>query len=253
VIRLHGVSKRWEPGGPLVVDAIDLAVAEGEWLAVIGASGSGKTTALKMINALVAPTAGIVTVGGRDVTSVSPESLRRSIGTVLQSVGLLPHWTVYDNVAAVPHLLGWAEDRVDARVRALLDDVGLPAETFAERGPADLSGGQRQRVGVARALAAESRILLLDEPFGALDPVTRDQLQGLVRGLHDRLGLTTVMVTHDMAGALRLADRIAVMSAGRVLRIGTPRDLLTDPEHAEVAALLDAPRRHAAVLDGLLR
>ena len=248
MIRLNGVCKRWTPSGPLAVDGLTLHVAEGEWVALIGESGSGKTTTLKMINRLIAPTSGSVEVGGRDVTTVAPEQLRRGIGYVLQAIGLFPHFTVAGNVAVVPRLLGWPEGEVRARVDELLDAVGLAPDVYRERRPAELSGGQRQRVGVARALAARARVLLMDEPFGALDPVTRDHLQQLVRGLHDRLGLTTVLVTHDMAEALRLADRIAVLREGRLLRIGTPRELLAAPGDPYVAALLDAPRRHAALL-----
>ncbi len=251
MIELRGVDKVFRPGGPRVIEALDLEVHEGELLALIGESGSGKTTTLKMINRLIEPSSGQVLVGGRDVRDVPPEQLRRGIGYVLQAVGLFPHWSVAENVATVPRLLGWLEDDVRLRVDELLDQVGLPPDEYRDRRPTRLSGGQRQRVGVARALAARSRILLMDEPFGALDPVTRDQLQALVRDLHDDLGLTTVLVTHDMAEALRLADRIAVLRHGRLLRIDTPRALLADPGDPYVAALLDAPRRHAALLEEL--
>ncbi len=247
MIRIEGLGKRFDDGRWAVRD-VDLQVESGAWLALIGASGSGKTTTLRAVNRMVEPTEGRVEVDGRDVASVPPEVLRRGIGYVMQAVGLFPHWTVGENVAVVPRLLGWAPARVAERVEELLALVGLPPSSFRDRSPASLSGGQRQRVGVARALAAEPRILLMDEPFGALDPVTRDLLQTEVRALHERLGLTTVMVTHDMAAALRLGDRIAVLDEGRVVRVGTPRELLAEPGHPAVAALLDAPRRHAALL-----
>jgi osmoprotectant transport system ATP-binding protein len=251
VIALESVWKRFSPSAPPVVEAVDVAVGDGEWLALIGESGSGKTTLLRMINRMVTPTSGRVVVAGRDVATVPAEELRRGIGYVLQGIGLFPHWTVAENAGAVPRLLGWPEERIRARVDHLLETVGLPSGTYRDRLPDELSGGQRQRVGVARALAAEPRILLMDEPFGALDPVTRHSLQTEVRALHQQLGLTTVMVTHDMAEALLLADRIAVMRSGRLLRLGAPRELLRDPGDPYVAALLEAPRRHAALLEKL--
>jgi osmoprotectant transport system ATP-binding protein len=232
-----------------VVRAVDLQVARGEFLALIGESGSGKTTLLRLINRLIEPTAGAVSIDGRDAAGVPPEVLRRGIGYVLQAGGIFPHWTVGENVGAVPRLLGWEPRRIAAKVDELLAIVGLAEHR--DRMPDTLSGGQRQRVGVARALAASPPILLMDEPFGALDPVTRDRLQDDLRGLHEKLQLTTVMVTHDMAEALRLADRIAVLDGGAIVRIGTPRELLADPGHERVAALLDAPRRHAALLASL--
>ncbi len=234
-----------------MVSGLDLQVEDGEWLALIGASGSGKTTSLKMINRLVEPTRGRIFVGGRDVATIPPEELRRGIGYVLQAIGLFPHWTVAENVGAVPRLLGWDPERIAQRVELLLEAVKLSPGRYRDRWPHELSGGQRQRVGVARALAAEARMLLMDEPFGALDPVTRHHLQGEVRELHESLGLTTVMVTHDMAEALALADRIAVLEAGRLVRVGTPRQLLADPGVSCVADLLEAPRRSARLLERL--
>lgn len=251
MIRLDAVSKRWSDDAPWAVREVTLEVAPGGWLTLIGESGSGKTTLLKMINRLVTPDEGRVLVDERDVTTVPEVELRRGIGYVLQAIGLFPHWTVAENVAAVPGLLGWSQERIRARVDELLDAVGLPPATYRDREPRELSGGQRQRVGVARALAAESRVLLMDEPFGALDPVTRHHLQDEVRALHERLQLTTVMVTHDMAEALRLADQIAVLKEGRVLEVGTPSDLLADPGDAYVAELLEAPRRAARLLEEL--
>lgn len=252
MIRLTDVWKRW--GGedvPFTIRGVDLEVDRGAWLTLIGESGSGKSTLLKMINRMVEPTRGEVQIEGRPIRQQPVEELRRSMGYVLQSIGLFPHWSVAENVGVVPRLLEWDEVRIAKRVDELLDTMGLPPETYRSRAPSELSGGQRQRVGVARALAAEPHILLMDEPFGALDPVTRHRLQEEVRELHDRLGLTTVMVTHDMAEALRLADRIAVIKDGEVLRQDTPARLLEDPGDDYVAALLDAPRRNAALLSEL--
>jgi len=251
MIRLCAVSKRWANGGEWAIRELDLTVARGEWLALIGGSGSGKTTTLRLINGLVDPDEGTVEVEGRNVRDVRPEELRRGMGYVLQSIGLLPHWTVRENVGTVPHLLGWSAERIRARADALLSDVGLDPDVYGDRRPSELSGGQGQRVAVARALAAEPRILLMDEPFGALDPITRDRLQDLVRGLHERLGLTTVFVTHDMGEALRLADRVAVLDHGKLLRLATPAELVAKPEPPVVAAMLDAPRRNAEVLTRL--
>jgi osmoprotectant transport system ATP-binding protein len=228
---------------------LDLEVGPGQLLALVGSSGSGKTTALRTVNRLVEVTEGDVLVGGRSVGAIDGPTLRRGIGTVLQGVGLLPHRTVAWNVGTVPRLLGWTADAIAARVAELLELVGLGG--FGERLPRQLSGGQAQRVGLARALAARPPILLLDEPFGALDPLVRDDLQRELRALHDRLGLTTVLVTHDMTEALLLADRIAVLRDGRLLRAGTPREVLADPGDPWVARLLDSPRRQVERLETL--
>jgi osmoprotectant transport system ATP-binding protein len=242
VIELAGVSKRY--GALAALDGVDLAVGEGEFVALVGGSGSGKTTLLKTINRLIHPDAGSVTVDGEDVTAAEPAQLRRRIGYVFQEVGLFPHLTIAENIAVTPRLLGWDKARIAERVATLLELVALPAEV-AGRAPAALSGGQRQRVGVARALAAEPRLMLMDEPFGALDPITRDALGGDYRALHERLGLTTVMVTHDMAEAVLLADRVVVLKAGRILADGAPADLLANAKDPDVRALLEAPKRQA--------
>ena len=241
-ILLSGVSKRY--GAQLALERVDLAVPRGAFVALVGGSGSGKTTLLKTINGLVTPDAGSIAVDGEDVAAVPPHRLRRRIGYVFQEVGLFPHLTVAENIAVTPRLLGWDRGRIAARVAELLELVALPAEMGA-RPPAALSGGQRQRVGVARALAAEPRILLMDEPFGALDPITRDSLGGDVRALHDRLGLTTVMVTHDMTEAVLLADRIVVLADGRLLADAAPGELMATARDPQVRALLEAPRRQA--------
>jgi osmoprotectant transport system ATP-binding protein len=241
VIQLEEVAKRY--GAQVVLDSVSLGVLRGEFVALVGASGSGKTTLLKTINRLVAPDAGRVLVEGRDAAAVPPPQLRRGIGYVFQEVGLFPHLTVGENIAVTPRLLDWAPDRIAARVETLLDLVQLPRE-LAARAPAELSGGQRQRVGLARALAAEPALVLMDEPFGALDPLTRDTLGSDYRSLHEQLGLTTVMVTHDMAEAILLADRIVVLGAGQVLADGAP-GVLAQTADPQVRRLLDAPRRQA--------
>jgi osmoprotectant transport system ATP-binding protein len=250
MIRLRGVSKLYDRTRHAVRD-VDLEVAGGELLALLGTSGCGKTTTLKMINRLVEPSAGTIEVDGRDTAAVDPVALRRSIGYVFQGVGLFPHMTIAENVAAVPRLLGWARAEIDQRVQELLALVGLPAGEYARRTPGELSGGQRQRVGVARALAARPRILLMDEPFGALDPITRDAMQEELRGLHRTLGLTIVLVTHDMTEALLLGDRVAVMSEGRIERIDTPAALLRDPGSDAVQRFVHAPLRQAERLAAL--
>jgi osmoprotectant transport system ATP-binding protein len=251
MIRLEGVGKSYDGGARWVVRGVNLHVPEGELLVLLGGSGSGKTTTLKMINRLIEPTEGRVLVAGRDVRATDPVALRRTIGYVFQGIGLFPHLSVAENVAVVPRLLKWNPNRARQRSLELLELVGLPPAQYAHRLPRQLSGGQQQRVGFARALAAEPRVMLLDEPFGALDPVTRDELRDEFLRLRRRLGLTAVMVTHDMTEALLCADRLAVMNAGRLLRVGTPRELLADPGDKFVAALLASPRRQADRLEAL--
>lgn len=251
MIELRGVTKRY--GERAAVDALSLSVSRGECMVLLGGSGSGKTTTLKTVNRLVEPDAGSVRVNGADVRAVPPHVLRRGIGYAFQQVGLFPHLTVGENVGVTLELLGWDASRVRARVDELLDLVELPPEQFRARAPSQLSGGQQQRVGLARALAARSEVVLLDEPFGALDPPTRDRLQQWFQRVRRELGLTVLFVTHDMAEALLLADRIAVLREGRLVQLGPPHELLRAPADAYVAELLAAPRRQAEAVEALLR
>jgi osmoprotectant transport system ATP-binding protein len=244
-IRFEAVGKWF--GEAVALDAVSARVAPGSFVALVGASGSGKSTLLKTVNRLIQPDRGRVLLDGQDVAAASAPALRRRIGYVFQNVGLFPHMDVAANVAIGLRLEGRAPGD---RVAELLALVGLdPA--FATRMPDQLSGGQRQRVGVARALALAPGLVLMDEPFGALDPVTRDAIGRSYRALHARLGLTTLMVTHDMAEALLLADRVLVMAAGRLVGDGTPAELLADAAGPEAAALVAVPRDQAARLKAL--
>jgi osmoprotectant transport system ATP-binding protein len=234
------------------VDHVSLRVEPGELLVLLGASGSGKTTTLKMINRLIEPDSGRIFIDAQDAASLPAHELRRRIGYVVQRIGLFPHLSVAENVAVTPSLLGWDAARVRARVDALLELVELEPARFRERRPHELSGGQAQRVAVARALAAEPRVMLLDEPFAALDPLTRDRLQRSFVRIRRRLGLTAIFVTHDMLEALLLGDRIAVMRAGRLVQLGTPGELLRAPADEEVARLMSAPLRQARRVEALL-
>lgn len=250
MIEARGLARHFD--GRPVVDGLDFRVEEGETLVLIGASGSGKSTTLKMLNRLIEPSAGSVAIAGEDTRSLPAHVLRRRIGYGAQQAGLFPHMSVAENVGVTPRLLGWPADRISARVDALLERVRLDPAALRGRDVRSLSGGEQQRVSLARALAAEPRVLLLDEPFAALDPVTRDALQQALRALVDDLGLTLVFVTHDMGEALLLADRVAFLEHGRFARIDAPAALLRDPGHDAVAAFLRAPRRQAARLEGLL-
>jgi len=235
----------------LAVNDVSLEVAAGEFLAIVGGSGSGKTTLLRLANRLIEADSGSIAIDGEDVRAVDPIQLRRRIGYVFQSGGLFPHMSVADNIGITPKLQGIAADEIAARVDELLDLVRLDRVQHRDRLPHELSGGQRQRVGVARALAARPRIVLMDEPFGALDPLTRDALGDDFRDLHRKLGLTTIMITHDVTEAILLADRVAVMSGGKLLAQGTAAELSGSPD-AYVGELLRTPRRQAERLQVLL-
>jgi len=250
LIELRALTKRYAE--TLAVDALSLTVRDGELLVLLGASGCGKTTTLKMVNRLVEPTDGTVLVGGNETRALEPHVLRRRIGYAFQRVGLFPHMTVAENVGITPELLGWDRAEIDARVRELLALVELDPDAYVDRFPGALSGGQAQRVGVARALAAKPEVLLLDEPFGALDPLTRTRLRTWLARVQRSLGVTTIFVTHDMTEALLLGDRIAVMDAGRLVQVGTPRELVHAPATALVAELIGSPAREAERVEALL-
>jgi len=251
LIAYANVKKRFDGGRVVAVDNVSLEVAEGEFLAIVGGSGSGKTTLLRLANRLIEADGGTITVEGEDVRAADPIRLRRRIGYVFQSGGLFPHISVAGNIGITPQLLGWPAQEIAGRVDELLDLVRLERAPYRDRLPHELSGGQRQRVGVARALAAKPRIVLMDEPFGALDPLTRDALGDDYRELHRKLGLTTVMITHDMTEAILLADRIAVMRSGNLLAQGTPGQLAASGD-AYVGELLRSPRRQADRLNEAL-
>jgi len=250
MIELDRLTKRY--GSVTAVAELSLRIERGELLVLLGGSGCGKTTTLKMINRLIEPSAGQVRIGGVAAQSLPPHALRRHIGYAFQQVGLFPHMSVAENVAVTPRLLGWPEERVAERVEGLLRLVELDPDEYGQRHPDALSGGQQQRVGLARAFAAEPEVVLLDEPFGALDPVTRDRLQRWFGQIRREMSLTAVFVTHDMVEALLLGDRIAVLDGGRLLQVGTPQELLRAPAHATVAELMGTPRRHAEIVDRLL-
>lgn len=244
MIEIDHVSRTF--GTLLAVDDATLTIARGTVTVLVGASGSGKSTLLRMINRLVEPGQGTIRIDGVDTATVREETLRRGIGYVIQGNGLFPHWSVARNIATVPRLLGWPAARIAARVHALLTLLELDPERYADMLPHQLSGGQQQRVGVARALAAEPAILLMDEPFGALDPIIRGKAQDDLLELQRRLGITIVLVTHDMDEALRLGDQIAVMDAGRILQAGTPAEILSRPQPGFVERLVagaDRPLR----------
>jgi len=236
-LETQGVWKEY-PGGTAALRQVDLRVEAGETLVLIGESGSGKTTLLRLFNRMVEPSRGTVWADGRDLSQEDPVTLRRQTGYVQQNGGLLPHWTVSRNVELVPVLLQWPADRRRRRAEETLRLVGLEPETFLDRYPSELSGGQRQRVALARALAAEPPVLLLDEPFGALDPLTRSRIQNEFLALDRQLAQTTVLVTHDLREAVKLGDRVGVLKDGCLLQIASPEVLLRDPQPGYVADLV---------------
>jgi osmoprotectant transport system ATP-binding protein len=249
-IRLDGITKSFDGGVSFAVRDLTLEIRRGTLVAIVGGSGSGKTTTLKTINRLIEPDSGDVHIDGERVQASRPHELRRRIGYVFQGVGLFPHLTVAENIGITPRLSGWPQAATRTRVLELLDLVDLPRD-MAERYPSGLSGGQQQRIGVARALAAKPSIMLMDEAFGALDPLTRDALGTQYRRLHEQMGLTTVMVTHDVLEAVLLADRILVMRQGSIVADGAPHELLSDHRDEGVRALMDMPRRQALRVQAL--
>jgi len=242
MIEIAGLTKRFPGTGHPAVDRLTLAVPEGAVCVLIGPSGCGKTTTMRIINRMIEPDAGTVVVNGRNVMDVDPVTLRRHIGYVIQQIGLFPHWSIADNVATVPKLLGWDERRIAARVDELLALVGMDPAIYRSRFPRELSGGQKQRIGVARALAADPPVMLMDEPFGAIDPITRTHLQDeFLRILHD-LRKTIVFVTHDIDEAIRMGDRIAILKDGALVQYDTPEAILAAPADAFVEAFVGADR-----------
>ena len=242
MIRLDEVTKVFPGSGKPAVDRLSLEVGEGEFVTLVGPSGCGKTTTLRMINRLIEPTSGRIEIAGRDAMSVAPHLLRRTIGYVIQQIGLFPHRTIAQNIATVPELLGWEESRRDERVAELIELVGLDRDMLG-RYPMELSGGQQQRVGVARALAADPPVLLMDEPFGAVDPIVRGRLQDEFLDIHHRLGKTVVFVTHDIDEALKVGTRVAILNIGGVLeQYDTPENILAHPANRFVEEFLGGER-----------
>ncbi|WP_324133440.1 ABC transporter ATP-binding protein [Bosea sp. (in: a-proteobacteria)] len=241
-IRLEKVTKLFPGVAKPAVDALDLTIESGQVCVLIGPSGCGKTTTMRMVNRLIEPTSGRIVVGDRDVTQADPVELRRHIGYVIQQIGLFPHMTIAQNVATVPKLLGWEPTRIKARVAEMLELVGLDPAQFLERYPRHLSGGQRQRVGVARALAADPPVMLMDEPFGAVDPIVRGRLQEEFLAILKRLQKTVILVTHDIDEAIRMGDVVAILKDGRLVQYDTPDRLLAAPANDFVADFVGADR-----------
>jgi osmoprotectant transport system ATP-binding protein len=242
MILLEHVSKRFAPAAAAAVDDVSLTVPEGSTVALIGPSGCGKTTTMRMINRLIEPSSGRIVVAGQDVAAIDPVKLRRRIGYVIQQVGLFPHMTIADNIATAPRLLGWPPARITSRIEELLNLIGLDPAIYAGRYPRQLSGGQRQRVGVARALAADPPVLLMDEPFGAIDPIARTRLQDEIKEILRRVRKTVVMVTHDLDEAMKMGDRIAIMRDGRLVQYDTPDAVLAAPADAFVESFVGPDR-----------
>lgn len=242
MIHIEGLTKAFPGAARPAVDHLSLSIPEGELCVLIGSSGCGKTTTMRMINRMIEPDSGLIEVAGRNVREQDAVALRRSIGYVIQQTGLFPHLTIADNIATVPRLLGWAEKRIQARVDELLALVGLAPDQYRNRYPRELSGGQRQRVGVARALAADPPVMLMDEPFGAIDPINRTLLQDEFLRILQQLKKTIVFVTHDIDEALKMGDRVAILRDGRILQVDTPDALLAAPANEFVSSFLGAGR-----------
>lgn len=237
---MRGVTKRY-PGAPTpAVNDIDLDISPGEFVVLLGPSGCGKTTLLKMVNRIYEPSGGTIEIDGTDILSMNASDLRRQIGYVIQQTGLFPHMKIAANVAVVPRLLKWDNRRINDRVNELLDLVGLPPDSYADRYPSQLSGGEQQRVGLARALAGSPPTMLMDEPFGALDAITRTRLQDELRRIHRRISQTVLFVTHDIEEAVRLADRIVVMREGGIVQVGTPLQIVSEPADQFISDLVGA-------------
>ena len=242
MIEYEKINKSYQTGSYAVLD-FNLSIAQGELLAIIGPSGCGKTTVLKMLNRLTEPTGGQILLHGQDIRALDPIALRRRMGYVIQQVGLFPHMNVEENITVVPDILGWPATKKHSRAIELLDLIDMNPPEFLHRYPHQLSGGQQQRIGVLRALAADPEVILMDEPFGAVDPLTRTKLQQELKTLHSRLHKTILLVTHDIDEAFRLADRILLMREGRIVQLGTPSDLLESPAAPFVSEYIGATQR----------
>lgn len=251
-IEFRQVSKKFKGAGKPAVSDVSLTIREGEFITILGSSGCGKTTLLKMVNRLYEPDSGEILLFGKPIAKENPMELRRKIGYVIQQVGLFPHMTVAENVSIVPKMLKWEQVKIKARVEALLTMAGLDPEQYGKRYPRQLSGGQQQRVGLARALAADPKILLLDEPFGALDAITRTVLQDELLKVHQEMPKTFLLVTHDINEALKLGNRILVMNEGKVCQFGTPREIVQHPEDPFVETLIRSAREQERLWEELL-
>ena len=240
MIEFKDLTKKF-PGGKIAVDSLNLTFNDGEFIVFIGTSGSGKTTSMRMINRMIEPSSGEILIDGKNIKDMNAVELRRQIGYVIQQIGLMPHMTIFENIVMVPKLLKWPVEKQRKIAEELIQKVDLPLD-FLERYPSELSGGQQQRIGVIRALAADQDIILMDEPFGALDPITRDSLQELVKQLQQELGKTVIFVTHDMHEALKLADRIVIMQEGKVVQFDTPDNILMDPANEFVENFIGEER-----------
>ncbi|MBD3176397.1 MAG: ATP-binding cassette domain-containing protein [Armatimonadia bacterium] len=247
MITIEEVSKTF-PDGTEAVKDLSLEIEEGETVVLLGTSGSGKTTTMKMVNRLIEPTSGRISVDGQDIMDQDPVQLRRHIGYAIQSIGLFPHMTLGENISVVPQLLGWDQPRTDDHVDQLLNMVQLEPEVYRDRFPSQLSGGQRQRVGVARSLAGDPPVVLMDEPFGALDPITREQLQNEFLELEDEIKKTVVFVTHDVFEAVKMGDRIALLDAGELQQLSSPAELVDNPANEFVSQFLGQQRFQLALV-----
>ena len=245
-IEFRDVTKTFRGASYSAVDHVSLTVNEGEFITILGSSGCGKTTLLKMINRLYEPDSGSIILFGEDISTVDVVKVRRRIGYVIQQIGLFPHYTVSENIATVPRLLGWEKEKIAARVDELLNLVGLEPKEFRDRYPAQLSGGQQQRIGLARALAIDPKIMLMDEPFGAIDSITREKLQDELLNLHREMGKTILFVTHDIEEAFKLGDRVMIMNEGKILQFDTPEAIIRQPADPFVQSLVDSARAKEA-------
>ena len=245
-IEFRDVTKTFKGASYSAVDHVSLTVNEGEFITILGSSGCGKTTLLKMINRLYEPDSGSIILFGEDISTVDVVKVRRRIGYVIQQIGLFPHYTVGENIATVPKLLGWEKEKIAVRVDELLNLVGLEPKEFRDRYPAQLSGGQQQRIGLARALAIDPKIMLMDEPFGAIDSITREKLQDELLHLHREMGKTILFVTHDIEEAFKLGDRVIIMNEGKILRFDTPEAIIRQPADPFVQSLVDSAKAKEA-------